>query len=101
MSNSKYNDQKLQLKFFIFFYQKETTIYLSVGLHKVCPSYRRSIQLSKEAIQHALQNMNFQIFNFVYFCFVGHFCNAFTWIFILASSSSVVFKVFSRSPTLS
>jgi len=30
----------------------KTAIYLSLGLHKVCPSYRRSLQLSKEAIQH-------------------------------------------------
>jgi hypothetical protein len=26
--------------------------YLSLGLHKERPSYRRSLQLSKEAIQH-------------------------------------------------
>jgi hypothetical protein len=37
--------------FFFFFFSK-TAIYLSLGLHKVCPSYRRSLQLSKEAIQH-------------------------------------------------
>jgi hypothetical protein len=30
----------------------KTTIYLSLGLHKELPSYRRSFQLSKEAIQH-------------------------------------------------
>jgi hypothetical protein len=30
----------------------KTAIYLSIGLHKVHPSYRRSLQLSKEAIQH-------------------------------------------------
>jgi hypothetical protein len=29
-----------------------TTVYLSLGLHKERPSYRRSLQLSKEAIQH-------------------------------------------------
>ncbi len=34
-----------------FFFSK-TAIHLSLGLHKVCPSYRRSLQLSKEAIQH-------------------------------------------------
>jgi hypothetical protein len=34
--------------FFLFFF----AIYLSLGLHKVCPSYRRSLQFSKEAIQH-------------------------------------------------
>ncbi len=41
----------------------KTAIYLSLGLHKVCPSYRRSLQLSKEAIQHlTLQNINFYKF---------------------------------------
>jgi hypothetical protein len=30
----------------------KTTIYLSLGLQKERPSYRRSLQLSKEAIQH-------------------------------------------------
>ncbi len=35
-----------------FFFWSKTAIYRSLGLHKVCPSYRRSLQLSKEAIQH-------------------------------------------------
>jgi hypothetical protein len=40
-----------------FFFLLKTAIYLSLGLHKVCPgkvcpSYRRSLQLTKEAIQH-------------------------------------------------
>ncbi len=39
-------------KFFLIFFWSKTAIYLSLGLHKVCPSYRRSLQLSKEAIQH-------------------------------------------------
>jgi hypothetical protein len=52
-----FNDQKLkkklQLKIFYFiFLWSKTAIYLSLGLHKVCPSYRRRLQLSKEAIQH-------------------------------------------------
>ncbi len=51
-----FHDRKLKKNysrnlFFIFFGSK-TAIYLSLGLHKVCPSYRRSLQLSKEAIQH-------------------------------------------------
>jgi hypothetical protein len=49
-----FNDQKLKKNYssnFFFFWSK-TAIYLSLGLHKVCPSYRRSLQLSKEAIQH-------------------------------------------------
>ncbi len=51
-----FNDQiekKLQLKIFlIFFYISKTEIYLSLGLHKVHPNNKRSLQLSKEAIQH-------------------------------------------------
>jgi hypothetical protein len=37
-----------------FFLKSKTTIYeyLSLSLHKERPSYRRSLQLSKEAIQH-------------------------------------------------
>ena len=42
-------------------------IYLSLGLHKGSSSYRRSLQLSKENIQH------FKTANFLTF-FVGHFC---------------------------
>jgi hypothetical protein len=30
----------------------KTTIYLSLGLHKRRPRYKRSLQLSKENIQH-------------------------------------------------
>jgi hypothetical protein len=53
-----FNDQKLKKKkitaenFFLFFFLLKTAIYLSLGLHKVFPSYRRSLQFSKEAIQH-------------------------------------------------
>ncbi len=43
--------QKFSWKKNIFFGSK-TTIYLSLDLHKEHPSYRRSLQLSKEAIQH-------------------------------------------------
>jgi hypothetical protein len=35
-----------------YFFFDQTAIYLSLGLHKVCPGYRRSLQLTKEAIQH-------------------------------------------------
>ena len=48
-------------KKFIFFGSK-TAIYLSLGLHKVCPSYRRSLQFSKEAIQH------FKTWTFTNYC---------------------------------
>ncbi len=44
----------------------KTAIYLSLGLHKVCPSYRRRLQLSKEAIQH-FKTWTFTKKNF-YFC---------------------------------
>jgi hypothetical protein len=38
-------------KFFKFVFNK-VAIYLSLGLHKEHPSYRRSLQPSKENIQH-------------------------------------------------
>ncbi len=44
-------------------------IYLSLGLSKGRPSYRRSLQLSKENIQQ-FKTWNF----FTFFLFVGHFC---------------------------
>ncbi len=45
--------QKLEKNFsWNFFFLSKTAFYLSLGLHKVCPSYRRSLPLSKEAIQH-------------------------------------------------
>ncbi len=45
------------------------TICLSVGIHKVRLSYRRSLQPSKENIQH-FKTWNFLTFSF----FVDHFC---------------------------
>jgi hypothetical protein len=50
-----FNDQKLKKNYsriFFFFFEPKTAIYVFISLHKVCPSYRRSLQLSKEAIQH-------------------------------------------------
>ncbi len=45
-------EKNLQLiKNYIFFWSK-TTIYLSLGLHKERPSYKRSLQLSKGNNQH-------------------------------------------------
>ena len=38
--------------FFSFFFWSKTVIYLSLGLHKGRPSYRRSLHLLKENIQH-------------------------------------------------
>jgi hypothetical protein len=63
-----FDDQKLKKKFKA---EKKiwikTTIFLSLGLYKGRPSYRRSLQPSKVKIEHpALQNM--------IFFFVGQFC---------------------------
>ncbi len=49
----------------VTFFISKTTIYLSLGLHKGCPSNRRSLQLSKENIQH------FNTWNFFFVC---NFC---------------------------
>jgi hypothetical protein len=51
------------------FFKSKTTISLSLGLHKGRPSYKRSLQLSKENIQH-LKTWNLKKFS----TFVGHFC---------------------------
>ncbi len=47
------------------FFGSKPTIYLSLGLHKGRPSYKRSIQLSKENNQHF---KTWSIFIFFYFC---------------------------------
>ncbi len=63
--------------YFYFFFWSKTAIYLSLGLHKVCPSYRRSLQLSKEAIQH------FKIWTFTnFFLLLWVICGLFlpSWI---------------------
>ncbi len=48
-----------------FLLDKKTTIYLSLGFHKGRPSYKRSLQLSKENIHH-FKTWNFLIYS--YFC---------------------------------
>ncbi len=55
---------KLKKKFNIF-WSKKIAVYLSQGLHKWLPSYRRSLQLSKENIKH-FETQNCLIF--FYFC---------------------------------
>ncbi len=64
-----FNNQKLKKnyswKFFFIFFWSKTAIYLALSLHKVCPSYRRNLQFSKEAIQH-FKTWILQII--VYFC---------------------------------
>ncbi len=60
-----FKDQKLKQNYswnFLLFFLSKTAIYLSLGLHKVCPSYRRSLQFSKEAIQH------FKTWTFTNYC---------------------------------
>ncbi len=47
-------------KKFMFFISK-IAYYLSLGLNKECPSYRRSLQLSKKNIQH-FETLNFLTF---------------------------------------
>ncbi len=60
------------------FFLSKTAIYLSLGLHKVCPGYRRSLQLTKEAIQHFK--------TWIFSTFVGHSCPP-------GSGSGSVFKL--------
>ena len=50
-----FNDQKLNKNYSWkkkYMFWSKTAIYLFLGIHKLCPSYRRSLQLTKEAIQH-------------------------------------------------
>ncbi len=53
--------KKLTAEKKLIFFGSKTTIYLSLGIHKGRPSYKRSHQLSKE-------NINMQFLNFFYFC---------------------------------
>jgi hypothetical protein len=59
--------KKLQMKKKLNFFGSKTTIYLSLGLHKERPSYRRSLQLSEENIQHFKKHGFFSTF-------MGYFC---------------------------
>ncbi len=52
----------------IFFFFSKTTIYLSLGLHKGRPSYRRSLQLSKENIKY-FKTWDFSFFLFLWVIF--------------------------------
>ncbi len=64
--------KNLLLKIFFIFFGSKIAIYLPLGLHKGCKSYRRSLQTSKEIIQH------FRTWNFFYFC--RSFLPSWTWI---------------------
>ncbi len=75
-----FDDQKLNKitankKIQLFFISK-IAIYLSLGLHKGRPSYKRSLQPSRKNIQH-LKRWNFLIF-FLLFC--GSFLPSWIWI---------------------
>jgi hypothetical protein len=52
-----------------FFFGSKTTIDLSLGFFKGRPNYRRSLQLSKENIQH-FKTLNFLIFFYFYGSFL-------------------------------
>ncbi len=53
---------------YFFFFWSKIKIYLFLGFPKGCPSYRRSLQLSKENIQHLHANY------LLFYIFMGHFC---------------------------
>ncbi len=61
--------KNLQLEIYILFFWSKIVICLSVGLPKgrPCPSYRRSLQPSKENIQH-FKHENSLLFFVVHFC---------------------------------
>ncbi len=69
VSNPEFLWPKIKKKFtavnFFIFYGSKIAIYLSLGLHKGRTSYRRSIQLSKENIQHF---KTWKFFTFFYIC---------------------------------
>ncbi len=50
--------------FFFFFFASKTSIYLSLGLHKGRPSYRRNLQPSKANIQHLKHEISTFVSNF-------------------------------------
>ncbi len=62
-----FDDQKLKKKmqqksFCLSFFRSIIAIYLSLGLYKGRPSYSRSLQSSKENIQHFKKNKIYQLF---------------------------------------
>jgi hypothetical protein len=68
--DQKLKKKKIQLKFlFIYLFSSKIAIYLSLGLHKVSPSDRRSLLPSNENIQH-FKKCNYELFSIL----VGQFC---------------------------
>jgi hypothetical protein len=57
-----YDQKSKKINSWKIFLWSKTTIYLYLGLHKGRPSYKRSLQLSKENIQH-FKTWNFIIFS--------------------------------------
>ncbi len=65
-------EEKNTAEFFFTFYGSKLAIYLPLGLHKGCSSYRRSLQPPKENIQHFKDYKLFSIF-------LGNFCPLGFW----------------------
>jgi hypothetical protein len=82
--STNWREKNLQLKKFKIFFWSKIAIYLSLGLHKGRPSYRRSLQPSNENIQH-FQTWNFLIF---FSIFVGHFLTSLIRIQSVSGSGS-------------
>jgi hypothetical protein len=47
-----FKKKKIQLKILLYIFLSSIAVYLFLGLHTGCPSYRRSLQLSKKNIQY-------------------------------------------------
>ncbi len=58
-------EKKIKFVIFLLFFVSKIAIYLSLGLHKGSTSYRRSLQTSKENIQHF---KTWKFFTFFYIC---------------------------------
>ncbi len=68
-----FDDQKLKkINSWKKKFGSKTTIYLSLDLHKGRPSYRRSLQLSKENIQHSSTSKH-DVLKFL--CICGSYCS--------------------------
>ncbi len=85
---------KIEKKFTtdIFLYQKLQVTYLYLGHHKGRPSYRRSLQPSRENIQH------FKMINFVALIYFSESFVA-TWILIQSTKILALYLGYYWSPT--
>jgi hypothetical protein len=75
-------EKNLRLNIFLLFFWSKIGIYLSLGLHKGRPSFRRSLQPSKENIQHfkTWNLLTFFIFLWVIFSLLNPDPNPLTWL---------------------